>query len=376
MKMKLFSDKKNKIFYIYFLLIIILVIPLALLGIFLYGQGIINFVYSTNNNYLTDLTRHQAKLFEKEVEDKYKELKNIIRRAEYNFEHGYYKDPKDFEKEINNEAQLLGYKRIFLINNNDEIIDFKNICDYKSDLNFIAYENADQKLMDLHNKLKSSDFKYVAGTGHVVGRALIEFVEPVEPDGVSLRNAVHRLSGLHDVGFGGVLTRGLPLLLFQIDGRAGLRLVGAVFVVVAAQAAFAGLVTLGQRGVGVARFCDDVKHTVAFAQTCHDGGIASIGIADRLTAMVLALVLDHVVLMQIVTLYEVDQQRGIARICGISAAFQPVRPTLIVGHFQIKKRGVARFFEEKGMVLVTLAHRTIHTEFFIARIVVLAYVRT
>ncbi len=126
MKMKLFSDKKNKIFYIYFLLIIILAIPLALLGIFLYGQGIINFVYSTNNNYLTDLTRHQAKLFEKEVEDKYKELKNIIRRAEYNFEHGYYKDPKDFEKEINNEAQLLGYKRIFLINNNDEIIDFNS----------------------------------------------------------------------------------------------------------------------------------------------------------------------------------------------------------------------------------------------------------
>ena len=126
MKMKLFSDKKNKIFYIYFLLIIILVIPLALLGIFLYGQGIINFVYSTNNNYLTDLTRHQAKLFEKEVEDKYKELKNIIRRAEYNLEHGYYKDPKDFEKEINNEAQLLGYKRIFLINNNDEIIDFNS----------------------------------------------------------------------------------------------------------------------------------------------------------------------------------------------------------------------------------------------------------
>lgn len=44
----------------------------------------------------------------------------------------------------------------------DEIIDFKNICDYKSDLNFIAYENADQKLMDLHNKLKSSDYQSVS----------------------------------------------------------------------------------------------------------------------------------------------------------------------------------------------------------------------
>ncbi|MCR4742872.1 MAG: hypothetical protein K5866_08410, partial [Treponema sp.] len=121
MKMKLFSDKKNKIFYIYLILIIIVAIPLALLGIFLYGHGIISFVYATNNNYLTDLTRHKTKLFEKEIDEEYNNLRNIIKRVEYNFENGYYKNTEDFRQALNKEAQFHGYKGIFLIKANDEV---------------------------------------------------------------------------------------------------------------------------------------------------------------------------------------------------------------------------------------------------------------
>lgn len=120
--MKVIKVTKNRHFYIYLLIIILIVIPASILAVKLYSNSILNYIYRSNSEYVSILSKHECAAIEQTIYECFNQLKNIAKRLSFT--------------KINSEEELYDYLSIesksspfnhfFLLGEDNSVLDFHN----------------------------------------------------------------------------------------------------------------------------------------------------------------------------------------------------------------------------------------------------------